>query len=221
MVLLVPIVVVGCATTADDPEANPAVGQYVELPPPAQTSDVSLEEALAARRSVREYSEKPLSQLELSQLLWAAQGETSDSGKRSAPSAGALYPLEVYVVAPDGISHYEPNVHRLEIVGTSDRRTELMAAALDQEAVGGAAAVFVVAGVEARTAAKYGGRAKRYVALEAGHAAQNLLLQAVALGLGAVPIGAYDDEAVRALLALPEGHDVLYLVPVGHLRSGS
>lgn len=219
--LLVPIVVVGCATSSNDPEYNPAPAQVVELPPPAQSSEVSLEESLATRRSVREYSDEPLSPAELSQLLWAAQGETSDSGKRTAPSAGALYPLEVYVVAPDGVSHYEPDGHRLEIRGTADRRAELMAAALDQEAVGDAAAVFVIAGVEARTAAKYGDRAERYVTLEAGHAAQNLLLQAVVLGLGAVPVGAFDDGAVKALLALPAGHDVLYLVPVGHPRSGS
>lgn len=219
--LLVPIMVVGCATSADDPEADPVVAGFVDLPPPVLASDVSLEEALAARRSVREYSDEPLGPEELSQLLWSAQGETSSSGRRSAPSAGALYPLEVYVAAPNGVSRYVPDGHRLEILDTADRRAQLMAAALDQEAVGAAAAVFIVTGVEARTAAKYGERAERYVLLEAGHAAQNLLLQAVVLGLGAVPIGAFDDGGVHELLSLPDGHDVLYLIPVGHLRTDS
>ena len=154
---------------------------------------------------------------ELGQLLWAIQGTTHERGFRTAPSAGALYPLEIYLVTEEGIFHYEPEQHDLAVISRDNPSASLYRAALSQEAVRQAPAVFVVTAVYERTAQKYGDeRSPRYVHLEAGHAAQNLLLQAVALNLGAVPIGAFQDEEVQAALELPADHKPLYLIPVGH-----
>jgi SagB-type dehydrogenase family enzyme len=192
------------------------------LPAPALASGTSLEEALVRRRSVREFENTPLTPSELGQLLWAAQGITHDRGFRTAPSAGALYPLELYVVTAEGVFHYEPQGHRLRTVSHGDARPALCQAALSQVPVRQAPAVFVVTAVRERTAVKYGAeRSPRYVHLEAGHAAQNLLLQAVVLGLGAVPIGAFYDEDVQAALGVPADHEPLYLIPVGHARGAS
>ncbi|MGC8875330.1 MAG: SagB/ThcOx family dehydrogenase, partial [Chloroflexia bacterium] len=152
---------------------------------------------------------------EIAQLLWAAQGITDPRGFRTAPSAGALYPLELYLALPEGWYHYRPEGHLLELLGEEDLRPLLWEAGLRQGALREAPAIFVVVAVPARTEAKYGARALRYVQLEAGHAAQNLLLQATALGLGAVPIGAFDDAAVRRALRLPPDTLPLYLIPVG------
>jgi len=178
--------------------------------------EVSLEEAIANRRSVREFTEEPLSLEEISQLLWAAQGITDPRGLRAAPSAGALYPLELYVAVAEAVYHYLPRGHVLQVLWEEDLRGELWQAGLRQGALQEAPAIFVVTGVYQRTEAKYGERAERYVKLEAGHAAQNILLQAVALELGAVPIGAFYDDQVQAALALPLDHQPLYLIPVGH-----
>jgi len=166
---------------------------------------------------VREFSSTPLTLEETSQLLWAAQGLTHPAGYRTAPSAGALYPLEVYVVLPEGVYHYDPDGHRLDLHLSGDACPALYAAALRQDPIMDAPAVFVIAAVYERTAVKYGKeRSPRYVHLEAGHAAQNLLLQAVALDLGAVPIGAFYDDEVKKVLALPQDQQPLYLIPVGH-----
>lgn len=132
-------------------------------------------------------------------------GVTADWGGRTAPSAGLLYPLEVYVVTADGVNHYLPEGHRLEQVTTGDTRDELAGAALDQEALHSAPGVFVIAAEYAGTEGRYGDRAERYVHLEAAHAAQNGLPKAVDLGLGAVPIGAFDDAVVEQVLGLPPG----------------
>ena len=204
------------ATAAPD-QASPPAAERIPLPSPRLSGQLSLEEALAARRSVREFEPAPLSLAQVGQLCWAAQGITSASGGRTAPSAGALHPLELYVLTGDGIFHYLPGPHALERLTHTDRRTALRAAAWDQEAVSQAPAVIAVTAVPQRTSAKYGPeRAERYVWLEAGHAAQNILLEAVALGLGAVPIGAFQDDAVRDVLDLPAATIPLYLVPVGH-----
>jgi SagB-type dehydrogenase family enzyme len=177
---------------------------------------MSVEEAIERRRSMREFSGVALSDAELGQLLWAAQGITDRTmGLRTAPSAGALYPLELYLVTKSGVFHYEVRSHQLRQTKSTDVRQALSHAALGQESVRDAPAVFVFAGVYRRTANKYGVRAERYVHMEAGHAAQNLLLQAVALGLVAVPIGAFRDDEVEQVLALPAMHQALYLVPVG------
>lgn len=190
----------------------------VKLPAPRQTGRIPLEEALARRRSVRELAPTPLRDVEHGQLLWAAQGITDRArGYRTAPSAGALYPLEIYLVTHAGVFRYEPRMHALEPISSRDVRGTLCEAALGQEMVRDAPAVFVLVGVYARTARKYGeARAERYVQLEAGHAAQNLLLEAVALDLAAVPVGAFDDDAVRRGLGLPASDQPLYLIPVGH-----
>lgn len=180
---------------------------------------MTVDEALTSRRSVRDLTPEPLGAQVISHLLWAGQGITSADGGRTAPSAGALYPLELYVATTDGLSHYRPEAHELVTVGGRDVRGDLRAAALDQDPVAEAPLVIVMAADYARTAEKYGReRGARYVQLEAGHAAQNVLLAAVALGLGAVPIGAFDDAAVARALGLPAGHAPLYLIAIGHPR---
>jgi SagB-type dehydrogenase family enzyme len=194
------------------------VGEEIALPAPRLSGPMSLEEVIAKRRSVREFAPQELTLAELSQLLWAAQGITDPQGFRAAPSAGALYPLEVYVVTPQGLYRYVPQGHKLVVLSHDDLRVQLWAVSLMQSAVREAPAVIVVTAVYARTAAKYGYRAERYVKLEAGHAAQNVLLQATALGLGGVPIGAFDDAGVQRVLGLPADHEPLYLMPVGHPR---
>lgn len=199
--------------------AGPTTAQAITLPTPQASGVMSLEEALARRRSVRDFGATPLTLAELGQLLWAAQGITSQDGHRTAPSAGALYPLELYAVTAEAVYHYEAGEHRLSVHLAGDRRTELYAAALSQAPVLEAPAVLVIAAVYERTERKYGAeRSPRYVHLEAGHAAQNILLQAVALDLGAVPVGAFDDDRVQQALALPADHQPLYLIPAGHPR---
>jgi SagB-type dehydrogenase family enzyme len=178
---------------------------------------MSLEEALALRRSVREFRPNPLTDRELSQLLWAAQGITSLDGLRTAPSAGAIYPLEVWVATASGLYHYKPREHGLTQHFEGDLRPEICRAALMQEAILQAPAVFVIAAVYERTAHKYGEqRTPRYIHMEVGHSAQNLLVEAVALKLGAVLIGAFNDDEVERVLSLPADQKPLYLIAVGH-----
>jgi len=210
----------GCQPTTEEAkeEVTPSPVGEMPLPTPGQGSEVSLEEALTRRRSIRAFTEQGLTSDEISQLLWAGQGVTDPRGFRTAPSAGALYPLEVYVATGEGVYHYLPQGHRLAILSPEDVRLGLWEAGLKQGALREAAAIIVIVAVYARTEGKYGPRAERYVHLEAGHAAQNILLQATALGLGAVPIGAFYDEKVQEVLALPRDHEPLYLIPVGHPR---
>lgn len=183
-----------------------------------------LEAALARRRSVRAFGAEPLTSAELAQLLWSAQGVTGPDGSRSAPSAGALYPLELYVVTGDvtglepGVYRYQPGRHSLVEVGTGDARSVLADAAARQEWLAEAPVTIAIGAVEDRTSRKYGERAGRYVAIEAGHAAQALALQAVALGLGSTMVGAFDDDEVRRLLRAPRSTAFLLLVPVGRPR---
>jgi SagB-type dehydrogenase family enzyme len=186
------------------------------LPLPRLEGTVSLEEALSARRSVRDYTDEALTWEEIGQLLWSVQGITRDWGGRTAPSAGALYPLETYAVTAEGLYHYQPAGHQVTPTPKLGVRQALWEAGLKQDYIRQAPAVFVIAAVYERTARKYGERAGRYVHLEAGHAAENLLLQAVALGLGGVVIGAFYDDKVQAALDLPRDHEPLYLIPVGH-----
>jgi SagB-type dehydrogenase family enzyme len=212
-------------TAGCTPDAQPAVsprsvvgGGDVALPTPRQHGEMSLEEAIANRRSVREFTQERLSWDQIGQLLWAAQGLTDPRGLRAAPSAGALYPLEIYVALADGAYHYVPEGHVVEMVSGENVRDDLWGAGLQQDALREAPTIFVITAVYERTAGKYGERAERYVELEAGHAAQNLLLQAVALELGAVPIGAFYDDQVQAALGLPADYRPLYLIPVGYPR---
>jgi SagB-type dehydrogenase family enzyme len=192
-------------------------GEPKKLPPPVAEGRMSLEEAIASRRSVRTFAGEPLTLKDISQLCWAGQGVTEPTGGfRASPSAGALYPIELYVVTADGIDHYQPKNHQLLPHKTGDFRRPLQGAALDQEAIGEAAAIVVITAVVERTARKYGQRAERYCFMESGHVGQNILLQATALHLAGVPIGAFEDEKVAAALKLPKDHRVLYLLAIGH-----
>jgi len=196
----------------------------VALPAARRDSGVALEKTLSERRSVREFGAAALRLAEIAQLLWAAQGVTARGGYRTAPSAGALYPLEVYAVAArverlaPGVYRYDPAEHRLLVVSGEDRGAELARAAYGQDWLREAPAILVLTGVERRTTRKYGQRGERYVLLEAGHAAQNALIQAVALGLGATVVGAFDDERVRTVLGLEAAERPFYLIPVGRPR---
>lgn len=192
--------------------------QTIKLPIPVEKGEMSLEETLNKRESMRAFSPKPLMMEALSQLLWAAQGITRKWGGRTAPSAGALYPLELYLVIKEGVYRYSPRNHELIRHSSEDLRRALAGAALSQNFISEAPAVFVITAVYERTARKYGDRAERYVKMEAGHAGQNLLLQAAALGLGAVPVGAFRDKQVRQALDLPIDHEPLYIIPVGWRR---
>lgn len=188
----------------------------VALPPPDVSGGPPLNAAIARRRSVRDFRPAELGWEQVGQLFWAAQGITGDSGRRAAPSAGALYPLEMYVVLSEGVFQYDPGRHQAVHRIGGDLRERLAEAALSQDAVRLAPATFVITGVVSRTAGKYGPRAERYVHLEAGHAAQNLLLEAVALSLAAVPVGAFSDDDVRSVLRLGSGQQPIYLLPVGY-----
>jgi SagB-type dehydrogenase family enzyme len=192
------------------------------LPEPRYDGDVSVEQALRERRSVRSYKDDPLDITEISQILWSAQGITSRRGFRTAPSAGALYPLEVYVIAgnvknlPAAIYKYRPGDHALLEIVSKDRRSDLSRAALRQGSIRKAPAVILFCAVYERTTGKYGQRGIRYVHMEIGHAAQNVCLQAIALGLHTAVIGAFHDAEVKAIANLPAEEQPLYFVPVGH-----
>ena len=193
----------------------------IPLPAPRTHSAYALERALHERRSIRHFAPAPLTLQEVAQLLWAAQGVTHGQGLRSAPSAGALYPLETYFVAlhvsglAPGVYRYVPQHHALHLIVRGDVRALLAAAALGQSAVAEAPGVVVLAAVDTRTTGKYGARGIAYVEREAGHAAQNVLLQATALGLVGVPVGAFDDARVAAALGLAADERPLYLLPLG------
>lgn len=195
--------------------------ERITLPAPRQESDFSLERALSERRSIREFGAAALTKEEVSQLLWAAQGVTNRDGLRTAPSAGALYPLELYLAAGNiqnlepGVYKYIPAGHMLMKIMAGDPRRKLADASLGQDSVATAAAVLVFAAVERRTTRKYGHRGVRYIHIEVGHAAQNVFLEATALGLGAVVVGAFDDDRLRETLNLPEGESPFYLMPLG------
>ena len=190
----------------------------LKLPAPRKGGKMSLEEAIEKRRSIRAFADKKLSTEQLGQLAWAAQGITSPRGYRASPSAGALYPLELYFVTPEGVYRYIPSGHKFEIHAEGDVRRALSDAALGQGFVADAPLDIVIAAVYERTTRKYGPRARRYVHMELGHAGQNISLQAVALGLGAVLVGAFDDRSVTRALALPEDHEPLYIITVGYPR---
>lgn len=199
-----------------------SAGRVVNLPPPPAAGAMSLQEALARRRSVREFAPGALTLEELSQLVWAAQGATAPE-RRTAPSPGATYPLEAYVVVGEvkslaaGVYRYRTDMHRLELVADGDIRLPVADAAVGQTWISKAAIVVVIAAVFERTTAHYGKRGEHYVYVEAGHVAQNLLLQATALGLGARPVGAFNDLGVSRLLLLQDGETPLYIIPVGRI----
>ncbi|MBM3696659.1 MAG: SagB/ThcOx family dehydrogenase [Actinobacteria bacterium] len=188
------------------------------LPPPCTAGPLTLEEALLRRRSRREFSGEPLSPAELGQLLWAAHGVTGREGRRSTPTAGHTDAHEVYAATPNGVFRYDGAAHQLEETDGSDLR-EALRGAYDDDRILRAGAMIVLGAVTSRTAARYPERAERYVAMGLGHAAQNVLLQAEALGLWAYPIGAHDPAGVARLLSLPEGCEPLYMVAVGRPKA--
>ncbi len=195
-------------------------GSVERLPDPDRQGTRALEALLQTRLSVRGFAADTLSPGLLGQLLWAAGGLTrqTDFAHRTIPSAGALYPLEFYVVTAGGAAHYDPAEHALTWIVAGDLRGELARAALGQDWMASAPVIVVIAAEPQRTARKYGERAERYVWIEAGCACQNLLLEATALGVGATPVGAFHDDRMAALLGLPPGQRPLLLVPLGWPR---
>lgn len=191
----------------------------IALSKPDTKGKKTLEQAISSRRSVRWFLDKPVNMEQVGQLLWAGQGITDEPmGFRAAPSAGAIYPLELFAVIPQGVYKYLPESHSLKKVKSGDVRESLGRAALNQRWVKRAPLVIVIAGDYARTTRKYRVHGKRYVHIEVGHAAQNIHLQAVTLGLSSVPVGAFPEDAVRKVLSLPEDLTPLYLIPVGFER---
>ena len=191
--------------------------KIVQLPQPLSTGEISFERILAKRRSVRSFTSQPLDFMQIGQLAWAGQGITDEqTGFRTAPSAGAIYPIELYIATENGVFVYKPKAHSLQQISDQDIRDRLAAAALDQQAVAQAACDIIIAGSVKKLAAKYGGRAKRFMLLESGHIAQNIQLQAVSLGLGSVPIGAFDISSVRKVCQIPMSLEPVYIIPVGY-----
>jgi SagB-type dehydrogenase family enzyme len=187
----------------------------MKLPPPKKKGTLSLEETLERRRSKRSYLSRRLSPEQMSQILWAAQG-VMHRGMRTAPSAGGLYPLEIYLVTKEGIHHYVPQNHELVETLHDNVVPQLCQAAAGQDFIREAPVNIIIAADKRGTEGRYGRRAERYVFMEAGHVAQNIHLQAVAIGLGSVPVGAFDDERVHTVLQLPEEQWPLYIIPVGY-----
>ncbi len=195
--------------------------EVIALPPPVTAPAGALGDLLARRRSARRFGAGPLSISSVGQLLWTAQGTTGRDGHRVAPSAGALYPLEISVVAGrvDGLApayyRYQAHGHSISSMMPGDLRAQLAAASWGQDFMAQASVIFVISAVSQRTTRKYGERGHRYVHMEAGHAAQNLCLMATALGLSIVVVGAFDDEQVRAALRFGADESPLALLPVG------
>jgi len=204
----------------------------IKLPSPQLKGKVSLEETILRRRSVRRYRREPLDLSQLSQILWSAQGITGTRGFRAAPSAGATYPLEIFVFVgkrgiiaseakqpPEelqaGIYHYEVDSHSLSLHTSGDLRPDLARAALDEEFIVKAPVDIVICALYHRTSYRYGSRGERYVHMEVGHVGENIHLQAVALGLATVEVGAFHDEEVRNVLGVDEQIKPLYIMPVG------
>ena len=201
----------------------------ITLPKPKFESKISVEEALQGRRSKRSYKNEPLSLSEVSQLLWAAYGVTKPSsglrgGLKTAPSAGATYPLELYLVAgnvvnlPKGIYKYIPEQHALKKTFIGDKRAELCSAAYSQSMVRNAPALIVYTAIFERTTGRYGTRGKeRYVCMDLGHSAQNVYLQAYTLGIGTCAVGAFDDNAFKKALPIAKNEIPLYIMPLGKI----
>jgi SagB-type dehydrogenase family enzyme len=196
----------------------------IKLPAPRYKGDISVEEAIFKRRSIRAYKDEPLTLKEVSQLLWSAGGKTIDGitgATRAYPSAGGIYPLEIYLVAGDvkgltkGIYRYRWEDHTIILVKEGDFRNQLMWAALGQRMVADAPVSLVFTAVYSRTTRRYGKRGEvRYVPMDVGGAGQNVHLQAEALGLGTVIIGAFRDKAVKEILGVKK-EEPLYIMPIG------
>jgi SagB-type dehydrogenase family enzyme len=204
--------------------ARSQTAEAVTLPAPASQGTMSVEEALRTRRSVRTLRDDALPLAQLGQLLWAAQGITDAEGHRTAPSAGARYPIELYVVVANvadlspGVYKYRPQDHVLAPHLTGDVRGRLVQAAVQQEWIAQAPVIIAITSVDERTRARYRDRTDRYVAIEVGAVGQSVYLQATALGLGTTMVGAFQDENVTAVLQLDRAERPLALMPVGTPR---
>ncbi len=200
-------------------------GADMKLPQPKKEGPVSVEQAIQQRRTVRAFDPKSLALDQLSQLLWSAQGVTGRRGfKRAVPSAGALYPMEVYAAVggqsvhrmEEGVYHYDAAGHTLALIANRDLRGEIAGAALSQMWMAEAPLILVITAAYRRETGKYGERGVRYTLIEAGHAGQNLFLQAEALGLKAGIVGAFHDRRLAEVLMLPAQNDPLLIMPVGY-----
>jgi SagB-type dehydrogenase family enzyme len=198
-----------------------AVGETIALPRPESASPMTVEQAIARRRSCRDYCADALTLEQVSRLLWAAQGITGPPYLRAAPSAGACYPLQTYLIAAQGIFRFVPQEHALVKTADGDRRARLAQAAGGQSFVAEAPVAIAFAAVYERTTRRYGERGFRYVYMDVGAAAENVHLQAEALGLGSVSVGAFHDEAVAKVLELPSGEEPVYLIPIGTRAGGA
>jgi len=192
--------------------------ETIKLPKPKLKSNLSVEEAILKRRSVRGYSSRELTNGQIGQLLWASQGLTDVRGLRAAPSAGALYPLEIYLLTGNGVYHYVPENHELQRKSTKDLKKGLARASWGQRFIEEAPLDIVICAVYERVTSRYGECGIRYAHMEAGHAAENIHLQAVSLGLDSCPVGAFDDVAVSKILNLPGKEKPIYIIPVGYRR---
>ena len=197
----------------------------MKLRPPETDGTVSVERAIKQRRTIRSFSPETLNLNQFSQLLWSAQGITENSGfKRAAPSAGALYPMDVYAVVgrssveqiEAGVYRYEPNGHKLSLVKEKDVRESVAKASLSQMWMAPAPLNIVITAEYSRITAKYKERGIRYAMIEAGHIAQNLFLQAEALGLKAAIVGAFHDNELIEILKIPRTHEPLLIMPIGY-----
>jgi len=221
--VLLLILYFSACSPADNIISSLEYGMRITLPEPKYESEISIEEAILKRRSIRSYNDQPLTLQDVSQLLWAVQGITDPGGLRAAPSAGATYPLEIYVVVGDvegvdkGIYRYRPDQHELIKVLDAAHREDLASAALNQQFIAEAPINIVITAIYERTTNRYGDRGIRYVHMEAGHAAQNVYLQAVSLNMGTVVVGAFHDDRVADILALPDNEVPLYIMPVGRI----
>lgn len=200
-------------------ESNSMKEENIILPKPKNETPLSLEKCISQRRSVRNFSSKEINKEQISLLLWAAQGITDkDKNYRAAPSAGATYPLELYLFNSTGVYHYIPEKHKLTQKSSEDLRSELSGAALNQGSISSAPVTIVICAVPERTMSVYGERGKRYIFMEAGHVAENIHLEAESLGLDSVPVGAFKDSQVEDLLNLPDKENPLYIIPVGYKK---
>lgn len=204
--------------------SSPQAETLVSLPAPSRQGGLTVAEAIQKRRTIRRFATRPLSQEQVGQVLWAAYGITDPRGLRAAPSAGALYPLDVYLVVGErqvpglaaGVYQYLPEKHALRKIRDGEQRRAAARASLHQMWVAEAPVLVLITGEYRRCQVKYGHRGVRYTLMEAGHVGQNIFLQAEALGLGAGIVGAFDDAALAQTLGLPQGHEPLLLMPVGY-----
>jgi len=196
------------------------INKTVPLPEPKIIGKMSVEEAVFRRRSQRAFLPNPLTIEQISQLLWAAQGITDKTwGFRAAPSSGSLYPLTLYVVKSDGVFRYVPDGHKLVQMSAEDIRPSLVRASLGQDFIAQAPVDIIIAGNFRIVEAKYGQRSYRYLNMEIGHAAENIQLEAVSLGLVSVPVGAFWDDVVGKTVGLPDTQDAFYIIPVGYYNA--